>query len=71
MTTFILGSVLGTAMSEKKSSSNTKYNCFLCLEDYTSDFLEPFASSDNGFILCPNCEAMRATEDLYVEGYHG
>ncbi len=55
-------------MSEKKSlaSSNPKSTCTVCREE-SEDFLEQDDWSDSGFILCANCEAVSATQDLYGE----
>jgi len=56
---------LGTSMSEKKSDFETKTACCTLCEVITEDFLELEDFSDNGFILCANCEAMSTSEDLY------
>ena len=56
---------MNPSMSEKKSVLNTKYDCLLCGEAATDDFLELSDQSEFGFILCANCEAMSASEDLY------
>ncbi len=44
--------------------SGTKRLCPICLESYW-DFLEHFDKSEIRFVLCPNCETMRTSEDLY------
>ncbi len=64
MKTFILGVKTNPSMSEKKSSIQSEKTCTLCAE-VSSDFLELDDWSDNGFILCANCEAMSTSEDLY------
>jgi len=53
-----------TCMSEKKSESNTKYQCDVC-QEVSDDFLELEDFSDDGFILCANCEAVSTSEDIY------
>jgi len=63
--TYLLGLILRTSMSEKKSSIKNENICTLC-DESTGDFLEPNGLGDSSFILCANCEAMSTTEDLYV-----
>ncbi len=65
MKRFILGSMTNPSMSEKKSSTRNETTCTLCDEVSSGDFLEQFDSGDGGFILCANCEAMSASEQLY------
>ncbi len=66
--TFLLGKLLGTSMSEKKSVSGIKLKCTIC-EESSSDFLELDDWSDSCFILCANCEAVSTSEDLYGVNY--
>jgi len=68
--TYILGKILSPSMSEKKSTSNTKLACELCDMPCQGDFLEPYDSCEDSFILCANCEAMSECKDLYEAKYN-
>jgi len=68
MQRFISGYNLTTSMSEKKSTSNTKIHCVVCDRYLAVDFFALPDLGDGSFILCDDCEAIGASENIYGGG---